>query len=101
MCPGFTSSRYHEGWTYSGGALNLAFVASWTAHLASASARRRGDDAAVRALDAASDFPQFDRNLQTGGPLYAEGPTAARIATEVVLHERGFASRVTLPVAEG
>ena len=53
MCPGFTSSRYHEGWTSTGGALNLAFVASWSAHLASEGARRRGDDAAVRALDAA------------------------------------------------
>jgi putative CocE/NonD family hydrolase len=53
MCPGFTGSRYHEGWTYTGGALNLAFVASWSAHLAAESARRRGDDEALRALDAA------------------------------------------------
>jgi putative CocE/NonD family hydrolase len=55
----------------------------------------------LRVQVSSSDFPQFDRNLQTGGPLYAEGPTAARIATQIVLHERGFASRVTLPIADG
>jgi putative CocE/NonD family hydrolase len=53
MCPGFTASRYHDGWMYTGGAFNLAFAASWAANLATEGARRRGDDAAVRALDAA------------------------------------------------
>ncbi len=59
MCPGFTASRYHQGWTYSGGALNLAFVASWGANLAAEGARRRGDDRALRALEQAwTDGPR-------------------------------------------
>jgi putative CocE/NonD family hydrolase len=58
MCPGFTASRYHNGWTYQGGALNLAFVGSWGANLAAENARRRGDDEALRALEQAwSDGP--------------------------------------------
>ncbi len=46
-----------------------------------------------------SDFPQWDRNLNTGGTTGAEGPSAAVIATQVVLHDRTRPSRVTLPVA--
>jgi hypothetical protein len=45
-----------------------------------------------------SDFPQWDRNLNTGGPLFAEGPSAARVAIQTVLHDREHPSRVTLPV---
>ena len=47
---------------------------------------------------ASSDFPQWDRNLNTGGPIGAEGPSAMRAATQVVLHNRRYPSRVTLPV---
>jgi putative CocE/NonD family hydrolase len=52
----------------------------------------------IRVQVSSSDFPQFDRNLQTGGPLFEEGPTAARIATQTVFHERGLESRVMLPI---
>jgi hypothetical protein len=45
-----------------------------------------------------SDFPHWDRNLNTGGPLFAEGPEAAVVATQTVLHDRLRPSRVTLPV---
>jgi putative CocE/NonD family hydrolase len=45
-----------------------------------------------------SDFPQFDRNLNSGGPFAEEGPSAARSATQVVLHNRAYPSRITLPV---
>lgn len=45
-----------------------------------------------------SDFPQWDRNLNTGGPLGAEGLSAAVIATQAVLHDRLHPTRVTLPV---
>jgi putative CocE/NonD family hydrolase len=86
MCPGFTASRYHDGWTYSGGALNLAFVASWTAHLASEGARRRGDDEAVRAFDQAwadgparhyshlplSAYPPFAGAFAADAPYFAD-----------------------------
>ena len=45
-----------------------------------------------------SDFPQWDRNLNTGGPLGSEGPEKAVVATQTVLHDRVRPSRVTLPV---
>lgn len=31
MVPGMTAADYHNGWVYRGGALNLAFIAGWTA----------------------------------------------------------------------
>jgi putative CocE/NonD family hydrolase len=45
-----------------------------------------------------SDFPQWDRNLNTGGPIGQEGPTAARAATQTILHDERYPSRLTLPV---
>jgi uncharacterized protein len=45
-----------------------------------------------------SDFPQWDRNLNTGGPLGKEGAAAAVVATQVVRHDRAHLSRLTLPV---
>ena len=45
-----------------------------------------------------SDFPQWDRNLNTGGALGTEGPAAAVVARQTVLHDRARPSRVTLPV---
>jgi putative CocE/NonD family hydrolase len=52
----------------------------------------------LRVQVASSDFPQFDRNLNTGGPVGAEGPSAIRAATQVVLHNQAYPSRITLPV---
>jgi putative CocE/NonD family hydrolase len=48
-----------------------------------------------------SDFPQWDRNLNTGGPLGKEGREAAVVATQTVLHDRAQPSRLTLPVSSG
>jgi uncharacterized protein len=45
-----------------------------------------------------SDFPLWDRNLNTGGPFAAEGPSAGIVATQAVLHDRAHPSRITLPV---
>jgi putative CocE/NonD family hydrolase len=45
-----------------------------------------------------SDFPQWDRNLNTGGPLGEEGPADAVVATQTVLHDAAHLSRVTLPL---
>jgi hypothetical protein len=45
-----------------------------------------------------SDFPQWNRNLNTGGPPFAEGPSAARAAVQTILHSRAYPSRLTLPV---
>ena len=50
-------------------------------------------------LDVSSaDFPQWDRNLNTGGPLYAEPALAAVVATQTVFHDALRASRLLLPV---
>jgi uncharacterized protein len=34
ICPGFTASNYHDGWTYQGGAFEQWFNESWTSILA-------------------------------------------------------------------
>jgi uncharacterized protein len=47
-----------------------------------------------------SDFPQWDRDLNTSGPLGDEGATRARVATQVVLHNTSHPSRITLPVVD-
>ncbi len=52
----------------------------------------------LRVQVGSSDFPQYDRNLNTGGPIGQEGPTAMRAATQVVLHDSSHPSRITLPV---
>ncbi|MBA3450845.1 MAG: CocE/NonD family hydrolase, partial [Chloroflexia bacterium] len=52
----------------------------------------------IRLQVAGSDFPQWDRNLHTGDALFGEGPTAAVVATQTVLHDREHPSHVTLPV---
>jgi putative CocE/NonD family hydrolase len=52
----------------------------------------------LRLVISSSDFPQWDRNLNSGGPLYHEGPSAAIVATQTVLHDAGHPSAVTLPV---
>jgi putative CocE/NonD family hydrolase len=45
-----------------------------------------------------SDFPLWDRNLNTGGPIGSEGALAAVVATQAVLHDAAHPSHVTLPV---
>jgi putative CocE/NonD family hydrolase len=55
----------------------------------------------IRVQVSSSDFPQWDRNLNTGGELGAEGAAAARVATQTVLHDGDHPSRITLPVLGG
>jgi putative CocE/NonD family hydrolase len=45
-----------------------------------------------------SDFPLWDRNLNSGGPIGSEGAMAAVVATQAVLHDAAHPSHVTLPV---
>ena len=45
-----------------------------------------------------ADFPQFDRNLNTGGPFGHEPATAIRAAIQVILHNDAYPSRITLPI---
>jgi putative CocE/NonD family hydrolase len=54
----------------------------------------------IRVDISSSDFPQWDRNLNTGGLLGAEGLARAVVANQVVLHQDSYPSRITLPVVE-
>lgn len=47
---------------------------------------------------ASSDFPQWDRNLNTGAVPLTDGTFDAVPATQTVLHNRSHPTRVTLPV---
>jgi len=50
-------------------------------------------------LDISSaDFPQWDRNLNTGGTLYTEPAIAAIVATQTVFHSSAWPSRLLLPI---
>jgi predicted acyl esterase len=52
---------------------------------------------ALRLTVTSSDFPTWDRNLNTGDPIGTG--TVMRVATNRVLHEPSSASYVVLPVA--
>ena len=45
-----------------------------------------------------SDFPQWDRNLNTGGRLLQESAMDAKPATQTVLHDTGHPTAIHLPV---
>ena len=45
-----------------------------------------------------SDFPQWDRNLNTGRKPMGDGPGDSRPATQVVFHDRSRPTRVVIPV---
>ena len=51
----------------------------------------------IRVSISSSDFPQWDRNMNTGWELGAEGPSAAVVATQTVLHDEEHPSRLILP----
>ena len=50
---------------------------------------------------ASSDFPQWDRNLNTGGVSGREAAIKAVVATQVVLHDAEHPSCVTVQVVDG
>ena len=52
----------------------------------------------LRLTVSSSDFPQWDRNLNTGGPIGKEGVLAAKTCTQTVLHDQDHPSRLILPV---
>jgi putative CocE/NonD family hydrolase len=43
-----------------------------------------------------SDFPRYDRNLNTGGPFGEE--TQGQVTVNTVLHDVTYASHIMLPV---
>ncbi len=50
----------------------------------------------IRLEVSSSNFPRFDRNLNTGHELFVDAEM--RPALQTVMHERGFTSFLTLPV---
>ena len=54
----------------------------------------------IRLQVSSSDFPRWDRNLNTGGTFASEGAGAALVATQVVFHEGEYHSRLELSVLE-
>ena len=50
----------------------------------------------LRVTISSSDFPQWDRNLNTGGDLFHEPASAAVVATQTVLHNAQYASHITV-----
>ena len=51
----------------------------------------------IRVEVSSSNFPHWDRNLNTGNPLGVDALPDRVVATQTVLHEQGFASRLVLP----
>jgi uncharacterized protein len=49
---------------------------------------------------ASSDFPQWDRNLGSGGEIGRERAGTAVVATQVVLHDEAHPSWVTVHVLD-
>ncbi len=52
----------------------------------------------LRLQVSSSDFPQWDRNLNTGGPVLAEPAFNGTLATQTVLHDAFHPSRVRVPM---
>jgi putative CocE/NonD family hydrolase len=74
-------------------------VVEYTIRLGPVAARVRAGRR-LRVDVSSSDFPQWDRNLNAGGVAGEEGPFAAVVATQVVLHDRERPSRITLPILD-
>ncbi len=55
----------------------------------------------IRLNISSSDFPQWDRNSNTGAPTGTQGPAEAFVATQSVLHDAEHPSRLVLPVVDG
>ena len=53
----------------------------------------------IRVEVSSSNFPRYDRNLNTGLP--ADVPQEPFVAHQTVFHEAGMASRIVLPVIGG
>jgi putative CocE/NonD family hydrolase len=80
ICPGLTSSDYHDGWAYRGGALALAFDVSWATFLGIGDACRGGRADAAAALSGAlerndercSQLPLADLDFAGEAPYFAD-----------------------------
>ena len=65
ICPNFTASNYHDGWTYQGGAFEQWFNEWWTTYLAMNTMRRRVEEGAD-ALSGTKTLPLLDYPVLQG-----------------------------------
>lgn len=89
IVPAFTAPDLYRHWFYPGGVLNLAFVLSWSLHLAREEARRRGDIDRFQALNRQSHelaAAMDHRPLDTFPQLNDAG--VADFYQEWILHDR-------------
>lgn len=72
ICPNYTASNYHDGWTYQGGAFEQWFNESWTTGLAL--------DTISRRAHAASDAVSWTQKLPISSYPVLETPPATGLA---------------------
>ena len=72
ICPNYTASNYHDGWTYQGGAFEQWFNESWTTELAKNTMNRRVESGG-EALSWAQTLPLWSYPV-------LETPSAAKLA---------------------
>ena len=73
ICPNYTASNYHDGWTYQGGAFEQWFNESWTTDLALNTMSRRAN--------LASDAVSWAQRLPLWSYPVLETPSAAGLAS--------------------
>lgn len=94
LCEGITRARYRNGTDHAelltpGDVAEIAVDLVATSNVFKAGHR-------IRLEVAASNWPRFDRNSQTGGPI--AGETELRVARQTVHHDAAHPSRLRLPI---
>jgi uncharacterized protein len=72
ICPNYTASNYHDGWTYQGGAFEQWFNESWTTGLAKNTMNRR--------VDSSRDALAWTQTLPLNSYPVLGAPSAAGLA---------------------
>jgi uncharacterized protein len=72
ICPNYTASNYHDGWTYQGGAFEQWFNESWTTALAENTMNRR--------VNTGGEAVGWTQTLPLWSYPVLEAPSAARLA---------------------
>ena len=91
IAPAMAGSSFGDGWTYRNGALQLAFVLSWTLLLAREGARRAGDREALECIAALEARPQ---------ELYGRLPLRSAFPAEVARHAGFFGEWLDHPAQD-
>ena len=94
LCHGIVRARYRESYE-SPSLINAGEVYEYTIEVnPTSNLFKKGHR--IRVDISSSDFPNFDRNLNTGGKEYAD-PTIT-VARQTVFHDAARPSRIILPV---